>query len=39
MVIEISDKNHGLRDHTDGLHAVVLFITGLLPHKKCLLPV
>ena len=23
-----------MRDHADGLHAMVLFITGLLPHKR-----
>ncbi len=32
-------KNHGLRDYADGVHTVVLFISGLLPHKKGLLPV
>ncbi len=28
-----------MRDHADGLHPVVLFITGLLPYKEGLLPV
>ncbi|EIQ15684.1 putative transposase [Shigella flexneri K-1770] len=39
VVIESVTKIMALRDHTDGLHAVVLFITGLLPYKKGLLPV
>ena len=39
VVTESVTKNHGMRDHADGLHAMVLFVTGLLPHQKDLLPV
>ncbi|STY78792.1 Uncharacterised protein [Klebsiella pneumoniae] len=39
VVIESVTKNYGVWDHPDGVHTVELFLTGLLPYKKGLLPV
>ncbi|EIO49742.1 transposase for insertion sequence element [Escherichia coli PA42] len=35
----LSRKTGAVQDHADGVHTVVLFISGLQPHKKGLLPV